>query len=125
MVSVVVNKADEYKNSLRFTSQAVAPPPLKFIAEPIFEGHIRNKAPMDKDITYVAEHRYTAKAYNPEKQIFPELVEKVKELIRLSPPCGSSSAGQPACRAGGPFRVIFLTSFSVLWPIASVTSVSI
>lgn len=45
-----------------------------------------------RDIIDVAKHRYTAKAYNPEKKISPDLLEKVRELIRFSP---SSVNSQP------------------------------
>lgn len=47
---------------------------------------------MSLDISAVVKHRYTAKAYNPEKKVSPELLEKVRELIRFSP---SSVNSQP------------------------------
>ncbi|QEG22659.1 oxygen-insensitive NAD(P)H nitroreductase [Mariniblastus fucicola] len=46
----------------------------------------------DRDITYYAKKRYTAKAYDREKKISPENISKVKELLRFSP---SSTNAQP------------------------------
>jgi len=47
---------------------------------------------MDHDITYYAKHRHTAKAYDADKKITAENVEKIKELLRFSP---SSTNWQP------------------------------
>ena len=47
---------------------------------------------MNKDITYYAKSRQSAKAYNPSKKISAENVDKVKELLRYSP---SSVNAQP------------------------------
>lgn len=47
---------------------------------------------MNKDITFYAKSRQSAKAYNPSKKISAENIEKVKELLRYSP---SSVNAQP------------------------------
>ncbi|KAK3584114.1 hypothetical protein CHS0354_035190 [Potamilus streckersoni] len=47
---------------------------------------------MKHDIVYYAKHRHTAKAYDPNKVISAEDIEKVKELLRYSP---SSTNWQP------------------------------
>lgn len=47
---------------------------------------------MEHDITYYAKKRHTAKAYNPDKKISDEKVEKIKELLRFS---ASSTNAQP------------------------------
>ncbi len=47
---------------------------------------------MAYDLNYFAEHRYTAKAYNPARRIPENLMDKVRELIRLAP---SSVNAQP------------------------------
>lgn len=47
---------------------------------------------MEKDITYYLHNRHTAKAYDPDKKISNDNVEKIKELLRFSP---SSTNSQP------------------------------
>lgn len=47
---------------------------------------------MDKDITHYAKTRYSAKAFDPNKKIPAEDIEKIKELLRFSP---SSTNAQP------------------------------
>lgn len=47
---------------------------------------------MDKDITYYARARHTAKAFDPARKISEENLAKIKELLRLSP---SSTNAQP------------------------------
>ena len=47
---------------------------------------------MEHDITHYAKTRHTAKAYNPDKKISDENVEKIKELLRFS---ASSTNAQP------------------------------
>lgn len=47
---------------------------------------------MNNDITYYAKKRQSAKAYDPNKKISAENVEKLKELLRYSP---SSVNAQP------------------------------
>lgn len=47
---------------------------------------------MKYDITHYAKNRHTAKAYDPEKKISDENIEKIKELLRFSP---SSTNAQP------------------------------
>jgi len=40
---------------------------------------------MNKDITYYAKSRQSAKAYNSNKKISAENVDKIRELLRYSP----------------------------------------
>ena len=47
---------------------------------------------MEKDITHYLHNRHTAKAYDPDKKISDDNVEKIKELLRFSP---SSTNSQP------------------------------
>ena len=47
---------------------------------------------MQHDITYYAKKRHTTKAYDPNRRIPDETVEKLKELLRFSP---SSTNIQP------------------------------
>ena len=47
---------------------------------------------MEHDITYYAKKRHTTKAYDPNRRIPDETVEKLKELLRFSP---SSTNIQP------------------------------
>lgn len=47
---------------------------------------------MNHDITHYAKHRHTVKAYDPTHRLTDEQVEKIKELLRLSP---SSTNAQP------------------------------
>ena len=47
---------------------------------------------MKHDINYYAKNRHTAKAYDPNKKISNENIEKIKELLRYSP---SSVNSQP------------------------------
>lgn len=47
---------------------------------------------MNNDITYYAKKRQSAKAYDTDKKISPENIEKIKELLRYSP---SSVNAQP------------------------------
>tara|TARA_R110001606_G_scaffold7948_12_gene34716 strand:- start:5536 stop:6348 length:813 start_codon:yes stop_codon:yes gene_type:complete len=46
----------------------------------------------DRDITYFAKHRHTVKAFDPKRNIAPEYVEKIRDLLRFSP---SSTNAQP------------------------------
>ncbi|WP_417594345.1 oxygen-insensitive NAD(P)H nitroreductase [Parasphingorhabdus sp.] len=46
----------------------------------------------DRDITYFAKHRHTVKAFDPNRKIAPEYVEKIRDLLRFSP---SSTNAQP------------------------------
>lgn len=52
-----------------------------------FQGDIANK-----DITYYAKTRYSAKAYDTTRKISDENIDKLKELLRFSP---SSTNAQP------------------------------
>lgn len=47
---------------------------------------------MNKDITHYIKNRFTAKAYDSEKKISEENVEKIKEILKYSP---SSTNSQP------------------------------
>lgn len=47
---------------------------------------------MEHDIVHYAKDRYTAKAYNPQKKISDENIEKIKALLRFS---ASSTNAQP------------------------------
>lgn len=47
---------------------------------------------MNKDIIYYAKNRFSAKAYDANKKISDENIEKIKELLRFSP---SSTNSQP------------------------------
>jgi len=47
---------------------------------------------MNHDITHYAKHRHTVKAYDPDKKISAENIEKIKELLRFS---ASSTNAQP------------------------------
>ena len=47
---------------------------------------------MNKDITHYIKSRYSTKAFNPNKKISTENIEKIKELLRFSP---SSTNAQP------------------------------
>ena len=47
---------------------------------------------MEYDITYYARKRHTTKAYDPNRRIPDETVDKLKELLRFSP---SSTNIQP------------------------------
>jgi nitroreductase/dihydropteridine reductase len=46
----------------------------------------------DHDITYYAKHRHTVKAFDPDRKITPENVDKIRDLLRFSP---SSTNAQP------------------------------
>ena len=55
---------------------------------PSMKGRLRQRVDWwfdMNDITDVAMHRHTAKAYDPNKKISPELMEKVRKLVRFSP----------------------------------------
>ena len=47
---------------------------------------------VDRDITYFAKHRHTVKAFDPNRRIAPEYIEKIRDLLRFSP---SSTNAQP------------------------------
>jgi len=46
----------------------------------------------DQDITYFAKYRHTTKAYDPDRKISAEDVDKIRDLLRYSP---SSTNAQP------------------------------
>ena len=39
----------------------------------------------DHDITYFAKHRHTVKAFDPDRKITAENVDKIRDLLRFSP----------------------------------------